>query len=75
MVNNNSTADRPSASESFLRAIDQIARALRDVRKQGIDDSSIQAIEAIRKKQEEHEERKRRIAETIANGDRLSRNL
>jgi tRNA A58 N-methylase Trm61 len=67
-------AERSTASESFLRAINQMARLFHNARKQSTDESSIQAIEAIRKKQEEHEERKRRISETIAHGARISRN-
>jgi hypothetical protein len=56
--------------------MEQVARASREFRTQGrIDDSSIKAIEAIRKKQEEHEERKRRISEATANGARISRSL
>jgi hypothetical protein len=63
-----------TVSDSFLRAIDQLARAFRGVRSQRADESSIQAIEAIKQKQEEHEDRKRRISEAIANGARISRN-
>jgi hypothetical protein len=73
MASNKAMADHPTASESFIRAIDQMARAFRKGRKQSTDESAIQAIEAVRKKQEEHEERKRRISEEIANGARISR--
>jgi hypothetical protein len=59
----------------FLGAIEQIARAFSEPQKQDTCEPSVQAIQAIRQKQEEHEERKRRISQTIANGSRISRNL
>lgn len=71
----NPVADRPIASKVFLRAIEQIAGAFRQSRKPDTSEPSIQAIEAVRKKQTEHEERKRRISEEIANGARIGRNL
>ncbi len=74
MANKKAMADRPTASETFLRAIEQVAQAFNKARKQGVDESSIQAIKAVREKQAEHEERRRRISEKIANGARLSRN-
>jgi hypothetical protein len=67
--------DPPIASDSFLKAVERAARTFRDFQEKGIDESSIQAIEAVKQKQEEHEERKRRISEKISNGARLSRNL
>jgi len=74
MTTKKAMADRPAASETFLRAIEEIARAFNNARKQGVDESSVQAIEAVRESQAEHEERRRRISEKIANGARLSRN-
>lgn len=52
-----SVTDHPTPSELFFRAMQQVARASRQFRKKGVGESSIQAIEAIRQKQEEHEER------------------
>jgi hypothetical protein len=67
-----SVANNVTASELFLRGIQQIATALGRPRNED-DEPSVQAIEALRQKQEEHEEQKRRIAETIAGGAKLSR--
>jgi hypothetical protein len=64
----------PTASQMFLGAIEQIVRAFREPQEQDAHEPSIQAIEALRQKQAEHEEQRRRIAQTIANGARLSRN-
>jgi len=75
MVNKKLMAGHRTASELFLEAIEQVARAIRDPKKKDDLEPSIQAIEAIRRKQEEHEERKRRISQRIANGARISRNL
>jgi hypothetical protein len=68
-------AKQRTTSDLFLGAIEQIARAFSEPRKQNTCEPSIQAIQAIRQKQEEHEERKRRISQKIANGSRISRNL
>jgi hypothetical protein len=62
-------------SDLFAGAIEQIARAFKEPRKQGTCEPSMQAIQAIRQKQEEHEECKRRISQKVANGSRISRNL
>jgi hypothetical protein len=70
-----SAKDQSAASELFFRAIKRAARAFRDSENKGCDESSIKAIEAVRKKQEEHEEHRRRISEKIKNGARLSRDL
>jgi hypothetical protein len=55
--------DRESASASdlFLGGIEQISRAIRAVKKTA-NESPLQATEAVRRQQEEHEERKRRIS-------------
>lgn len=61
-----------TASELFLKGIEQISKAFRPG-KQGKSEPPLQAAEAIRQSQAEHEERRRRIAKTIASGARLSR--
>jgi hypothetical protein len=66
--------DHPTSSEVFSTAVERMASAFREFRKRGIAESSIQAIEAVRKKQEEHEVGKRRISRAIAAGARISRN-
>jgi hypothetical protein len=68
-----------TASNLFIEGIKQIARGLRDHRRDSsdrTDDDQISTVaSALMKKQAEHEERKRRISQTIANGSRISRNL
>jgi uncharacterized protein (UPF0305 family) len=69
-----------TASELFIEGITQIARGLRDRQRDKSgdrnDDDQISTIaSALMKKQADHEERKRRISQTIANGSRISRNL
>jgi hypothetical protein len=68
-----SVRDRPTASELFLRGIEQIARAFRDAPDRDEQNAAIQATETIRQKKSEHEERKRRVSEAIRNGARISR--
>jgi hypothetical protein len=51
-----------------------VALPFRDPQKQDAHAPSIQAIEALRQKQAQQEEQRRRIAQTIANGARLNRN-
>jgi hypothetical protein len=63
-----------SASQLFLKGIEQIVRAMTTSKKTA-DESPLQATEAIRQQQEEHEKRKRRISQDIASGARISRNL
>jgi hypothetical protein len=74
MVVRQRTTKEPTVSQLFLGAIEQIVRAFREPQKQDAHEPSIQAIEALRRKQAEHEEQRRRIAQTIANGARLSKN-
>jgi hypothetical protein len=66
-------SDYTTAPEVFAAALKKLASTFPDFRKRGVDEPSVQAIEAIRKKQEEHEERKRLISESIASGARISR--
>ena len=67
--------DHTTSSDRFLSAIEQMAKVFKRFQKQSADEPSIQAVEAVRKRQEEHEERKRRILQATANGARISRNL
>ena len=57
-------ADHPTASDLFLRAIERIARAAQEPRRQAIGEPSIQAIEAVRQKQED-------VVEDVLLGDFL----
>jgi hypothetical protein len=65
-----------TASELFLDAVQKLVQTFGDPpSQQASHGPSLQAIEAVRKKQKEHEERKRRISQAIANGSRISRNI
>ena len=68
-----STMKKTSASELFLRGIEQLSRSLRNPRNQNTIEPQIQAAEAFREKQAEHERQKGRVNEAIAAGARLSR--
>jgi hypothetical protein len=63
-----------STSELFLKGIQQIVRAV-TASKKIANESPLEATEAIRQQQEEHEKRKRRISQDIVSGARISRNL
>jgi hypothetical protein len=64
----------PTSSQLFLKAMEQIARAFREPQTRDAHEPSLQAIQALKQKQAEHEEQRRRIAQTISNGARLSKN-
>lgn len=65
--------DQPTPSELFLRGIKQLSRSFRKPQGKDAGESQIQAIEAIRQRQAEHEEQRRRIIDSIAAGARISR--
>jgi hypothetical protein len=74
-VKEKSRSDPQSPSDLLAKVVKQAARMLRHSERMAVDESSIQALETIRKRQEEHEEQRRRISAKINNGARLSRNL
>lgn len=63
-----------TTAELFIKGLEQILRSIHSQRLNlGTAGSPLQAVAAIRKQREEHEEQRRRVAKTIANGARLSK--
>jgi hypothetical protein len=64
-------ADHPTASELFLRGLERLSRAFQGTAKK--DEPTIQTTEAFKRQRQEHEERRKKIADAIASGARISR--
>lgn len=64
-------ADHLTASELFVKGIEKLSRAFRGIASK--DGPTIQATEAFKQQLQENEESRKRIADSIANGARISR--